>query len=224
CAVYDLSNACLGVMSGIIDVANAIELGQMRAGLVVACETAREINESMIASMLQTPTMEHFRLAVATLTGGSGAAAVLITDGSFSESGHRLLGGTVRAAPEHHGLCRWYRDTMSTDAAAVLKHGVALGSRTWKDLVKELGWTAVSVDKTVCHQVGAPHRAAVLSALGLLAENDFATYESLGNMGTVSLPITAAIAAERDFLRPGHKAAFLGIGSGLNCLMLGWQW
>jgi 3-oxoacyl-[acyl-carrier-protein] synthase-3 len=40
-------------------------------------------------------------------------------------------------------------------------------------------------------------------------------------MGTVSLPMTAALAEERQFLQPGHRVGFLGIGSGLNCLMLG---
>ena len=30
--VYDLSNACLGVLNGIVDIANRIELGQIRAG------------------------------------------------------------------------------------------------------------------------------------------------------------------------------------------------
>ena len=54
---------------------------------------------------------------------------------------------------------------------------------------------------------------------------DFATQLGfLGNMGTVSLPITAAIAKERDFLLPGDIVGFLGIGSGLNCLMLAIQW
>jgi 3-oxoacyl-[acyl-carrier-protein] synthase-3 len=43
-------------------------------------------------------------------------------------------------------------------------------------------------------------------------------------MGTVSLPLTAAIADERDILEAGDKVAFLGIGSGLNCLMLGMEW
>ena len=43
-------------------------------------------------------------------------------------------------------------------------------------------------------------------------------------MGTVSLPLTAALAEERGFLERGSRVAFLGIGSGLNCLMLGWEW
>ena len=84
-----------------------------------------------------------------------------------------------------------------------------------------LGWAADLVDKVICHQVGASHRDAILETLGIPVEKDFSTYPYLGNMGTVSLPLTAALAEEREFLRPGDRVGFLGIGSGLNCLMLG---
>ena len=53
---------------------------------------------------------------------------------------------------------------------------------------------------------------------------DFPTYQVLGNMGTVSLPLSAAIADEKGFLTAGNKVGFLGIGSGLNCMMLGVEW
>src|SRR5260370_19924119 len=66
--VYDLSDACLGGPNGIIEVANRIELGQVRAGLVVSCESAREINDTLIDSMLQAQRMERFRTSLATLT------------------------------------------------------------------------------------------------------------------------------------------------------------
>ena len=62
------------------------------------------------------------------------------------------------------------------------------------------------------------------TALAIPKEKDFTTFRYLGNIGTVSLPITAAIAAERDFLMPDDLVGFLGIGSGLNCLMLGIHW
>lgn len=224
CAVYDISNACLGVLTGVIDVANRIELGQIQAGLIVSCESAREINEAMIASMIAKPTMEHFKLSIATLTGGSGAVGVLLTDGSFGAKGPKLAGGAAQAAPEHWDLCRWERDFMRTDATAVLKNGVELARGTWGRFLSTLGWTPQQVDKTICHQVGGPHRAAVLQAFGVAAEKDFATYEFLGNMGTVSLPLSAALAAERGFLAQGDRVGFLGIGSGLNCMMLGWEW
>ena len=67
-------------------------------------------------------------------------------------------------------------------------------------------------------------RRMILKTLDIPPEKDFTTFEYLGNMGTVSLPLTAAIADERDILEPGDKVAFLGIGSGLNCLMLGMEW
>ncbi len=232
-AVFDLSNACLGVLNGIVEIANRIELGQVRAGMVVSCETAREINDVMIDTMLQKRNMETFKTSVATLTGGSGAVAVVVTDGSFAkEPRRRLLGGTTQAAPQYHALCRWGIDTMlsaakqfmSTDSVSVLKYGVELGLRTWDSFLHRIGWASDMVDKIICHQVGASHRDLILKTLGISPHKEYSTYSFLGNMGTVSLPLTAALAEEREFLLPGDRVGFLGIGSGLNCLMLGVDW
>lgn len=274
-AVFDISNACLGVLNGIVDIANRIELGQARAGLVVSAETAREINENVIERMVRTKSMELFRESVATFTGGSGAVAVLVVGEEMSrERRRKLLGGVTKNAPQHHNLCRWGLQSllpaavgavdrvlghgasalvqkgldlghgasallrhgfdlglrhvmvpfMETHAGEVLKYGVDLGQRTWAALLGKLGWGVDQFDKVVCHQVGAGHRDAVLKALGVPPEKDYSTFEFLGNIGTVSLPLTAAIGEERDFLRAGDRVGFLGIGSGLNCLMLGLEW
>jgi 3-oxoacyl-[acyl-carrier-protein] synthase III len=101
---------------------------------------------------------------------------------------------------------------------------VDLGLRTWKAFLSRLGWAAETIDKVICHQVGTPHRDTILKALGISRDKEFSTYEYLGNIGTVSLPLTAALAEEREFLLPGDRVGFLGIGSGLNCLMLGVEW
>ncbi|MBN1866741.1 3-oxoacyl-ACP synthase III [Candidatus Sumerlaeota bacterium] len=233
-SVFDVSNACLGVINGIVDIANRIELGQVRAGMIVSCETSREIIEIQIERMLQMRDMPTFIKCLATLTGGSGAVAVVVTDGSFGPRRRRILGGNQMNAPEHHELCRWgiespqpgsWKPFMMTDSASVLKYGVELGRRTWEAFLPEVGWkSAEDVDKTVCHQVGAPHRDKILSTLGIDPEKDFPTFEFLGNIGTVSLPITAALAEERGALETGDRVAFLGIGSGLNCMMLGIEW
>jgi len=243
CQIYDLSNACLGMLNGVIDIANRIELGQIRAGLVVSCESAREINDLMIEEMLALPGMEQLSLSLATLTGGSGAAAMLITDAAIStdSSRPRLLGAVAETRPEHHELCRWglfaetaaggcdkpsgvRRQRMQTDAVQVLKYGVQLGRQTWDKFLNHLDWQAASVDRVICHQVGSGHQEQVLKALDIGPDKDFSSYTHLGNMGTVSLPLTAALASQRGFLQSGQRVAFLGIGSGLNCMMLGWQW
>ncbi len=231
--IYDVSNACLGILNGMVQVANAIELGQVQAGMIVSCESARQIIDITIDRLLETRDMEVFKKTVATLTGGSGAVAVILTDQSPAASGHRVLGGAVRSAAEYHQLCVWGPDTgipasglhvMETDSVGVLQNGMVLGIDTFRAFRQELAWPEDKPDKVICHQVGATHQRNILDANGIDPANDFTTFKFLGNIGTVSLPITAAIAAEREFLTPGDLVGFLGIGSGLNCLMLGVEW
>lgn len=235
-AIYDISNACLGVLSGILDVANRIELGQIKAGLVVSCESARDIVNIAIEDMLENQTIQNFSQSLATLTGGSGAVAVLLTDGSFNLNNneqHKLLGASHLSAPEHYDLCRWgleketpklQREFMRTNAVPLLKEGVALALETWKNFLEQHHWAIDQVDKVICHQVGSANQKQVLNALEIPAHKEFPTFDKLGNMGTVSLPITAAIANEQAFLKKGDNVSFLGIGSGLNCMMLGIEW
>jgi 3-oxoacyl-[acyl-carrier-protein] synthase III len=231
--IYDVSNACLGVLNGMVQVANAIELGQVRAGIIVSCESARQIIDLTIDRLLATKDMEVFKKTVATLTGGSGAVAVILTDRSLADTGHRLLGGAAKSAAEFHRLCVWGPDTgipasglhkMETDSVGVLQNGVVLGIDTFKAFRQELAWPDDKPDKIICHQVGATHQRNILDAIGIDPSKDFTTFKFLGNIGTVSLPITAAIADEREFLVPADLVGFLGIGSGLNCLMLGIEW
>ncbi len=229
--VYDVSNACLGVVNGMIQIANAIETGQITAGLVVSCESARQIVDTTIDRLLKSADMELYKKTIATLTGGSGAVAVLLTSKNFAVHNHRLVGGIVKNATTHHGLCTWGPDTgiptrapliMETDSVGVLQHGVALGVETYHDFREKLG--LAEPDKIICHQVGSAHQKTVLNAIGIPVEKDFTTYQYLGNIGTVSLPLTIAIADERGFLETGDLVGLFGIGSGLNCLMLAVEW
>lgn len=231
--ILDISNACLGVLNGMLLVASAIELGQIEAGLVVSCETSRHIIEQTISELLQENDMERVRTGLATLTGGSGAVAVLLTRREISKTTHKLEGGALRNESQHHKLCMWTPamnfgphnpQRMYTDAVGVLKYGTALGVATYRDFLHELGWQESRPTKVICHQVGSAHQREILQALELSPEQDFTTYETLGNMGTVALPMTAGIAADTNFLQPGDRVGFLGIGSGLNCLMLGLTW
>jgi len=244
--IYDVGNACLGVVNGMLDIADRIELGQIKAGIVVTCETAREIVDTSIARLRRQPSMKLFAETIATLTGGSAAVAVVLSDGSFGAADRpplpRLRGRVLQSAPEHHQLCRWgvermdadhdiesdadtpYRQFAITDSPAVLEHGLNLGARTWTSFLREMDWRVEQIDRIVCHQVGASHRKAMLKRLGIAHERDFVAYDYLGNTGTAALPVATALAWERGFLVPGQRVGLLGIGSGLSCVMLGIDW
>ncbi|MCP3900304.1 MAG: 3-oxoacyl-ACP synthase III [Desulfobacteraceae bacterium] len=234
--IYDVSNACLGVITGMIQVANEIELGNIKTGLVVSCETSRQIVDSTIDEINENKTIEFFKEAVATMTGGSGAIAILLTDGSFSNNNalHKITGTAIRNSNQYHNLCSWgfsekgmpvnSKIIMRTKAENVLEYGTELVVETFNQFLKDFNLSSDKIDKFIGHQVGAIHHQYFYNALGIDMKKDFSTFPFLGNIGTVSLPITAAIADEREFLNSGDFVCFIGIGSGLNCLIMGIEW
>jgi 3-oxoacyl-[acyl-carrier-protein] synthase-3 len=234
--IFDISNACLGFVNGMVTLANMIELGQIKAGIVVGCESSKRLIDTTIYKLLKDPdlTRDKLKIAFATLTLGSGAVAAVLTHSSLTQDGHKLLGGVTRAASQHNGLCRIEADAsfldldelpdMRTDYEGVLKNGLKLAPDTWEATKQVLGWKNSDIDKFFTHQVSAVHSKLLFKTLGLDEAKDFSTVEYLGNIGSVSLPITMAIGVDQGRLNPGDKVAMLGIGSGIVCLMLGLEW
>ncbi len=235
CMIYDVSNACLGLLNGMVQVANMIELGQIRAGLVVGTESSRQLVEHTIESLNAAThlTRRQIKTAIASLTIGSGSCAVLLVDRRLSRTQNRLMAATVRTHTDHHRLCHSGRDEavgsgmqpwMETDAERLMQEGIRAGAEAFPDFLAECGWSRDQLARTFCHQVGATHRRLMLEALGLDETIDFASLQWLGNTGAVALPITLALGLERGLVRPGDRVGLLGIGSGINCLMMAAQW
>jgi len=231
CTVFDLSNACLGVLNGMVLVAGMIERGEIEAGIVVSGEDGRGLVEETIKDLLASETLDKkgFKQAFASLTIGSGAAAVVL-ERADDKPGRRLVGGSILSATEHNVLCQGDRSEgsggplMSTDSEALLQAGNALAARNFKAFLESLAWTRDSIQRVVTHQVGAAHRSLLFETLGLPKDRDYTTFEILGNTGSAALPMTMSMALDAGFIAPGHRVAMLGIGSGLNCLMLGAEW
>jgi 3-oxoacyl-[acyl-carrier-protein] synthase-3 len=230
-----VSNACLGLLNGVVQVAGLIELGQIRAGLVVGTESARPLVENTIRTLNseQALSREQMKLAMASLTIGSASAAVLLVDKELSRTGNRLLSATARAHTAAHELCRGREEPgeaagmaplMQTDSESLLHAGIEAGRAAFDAFLAEIGWTRSDLQKTYCHQVGSAHRKLLLEALALDRSLDFATYETLGNTGSAAVPLTMALAIESGHLQSGDHAALLGIGSGINVLMLAVDW
>ncbi|MDZ4818728.1 MAG: 3-oxoacyl-ACP synthase III [Planctomycetota bacterium] len=235
CAIYDVSNACLGLLNGMVQVANMIELGQIHAGLVVGSEGGRQLVETTIAALNadQTLTRSTVKNAVASLTIGSASAAVLLTHRSLSRTGHRLLGGVMHSNTAYHKLCHSGADEavasgmqplMQTDSEQLMQQGVAAGAEAFQQFLAGMEWSVNDIQRTFCHQVGVAHRKLTQESLGLNPAVDFSTVEWLGNTGAAALPVTMALGIEENPPQTGDKIAMLGIGSGINVLMLGVEW
>jgi 3-oxoacyl-[acyl-carrier-protein] synthase-3 len=225
--VFDLSNACLGFLNSIVVAGAMIESGQIRSALIAAGENGRPLVEETIRTLLAGSLDRNaIKPFFANLTIGCGAVAAVVCHRDLVRGrARRILGGVCRSATEHSELCQGNTAeagalAMQTDSERMLQAGVALAKETWDEFTLATGWTRDTVDRAICHQVGSAHRRLLFETLGLDLAKDFSTFETLGNMGSVSLPATLSAAVDAGAVRDGDRVALMGIGSGLNCQML----
>ncbi len=228
CMVFDISNACLGFLDGMVVLANMIELGQVKNGLVVSGETAEELINSTIQTLLSDTSLNRKKIkpAFASLTIGSGSMAAFLTTPLGRTGEMRLVHGAWHANSRYANLCHGgqaEKDStlMETHSEELLHRGVETALLTWEKFTSRNGWSESDIDRFFCHQVGSAHAKLLFEKLALNPDKNFETLATLGNVGSVSAPITMAMAIEQGKFTSGQKGAILGIGSGINCLMLG---
>lgn len=231
CQIFDISNACLGFLNGMVTLGAMIDSGQIKCGMVVAGENGRPLVEQTVQHLLAAPlNRNEIKPFFANLTIGSGAVGAIICHEDLLPAGpkHRLVAGAYLSATQHSELCQG--DTsgqglqMETDSEQLLVAGVEVARETWQKFEQATGWSRKTPDHIICHQVGSTHRRKLYETVGLDLAKDYSTFEALGNTGSAALPTALALAVDRVIVKPGHKAALLGIGSGINCLMLAVEW
>jgi 3-oxoacyl-[acyl-carrier-protein] synthase-3 len=213
CLNFDLANACLGFVNAIQLAGTMIDSGQADYAVVVDAEGSRYTQEVTLGRLeAQDATAADLRSQFATLTLGSGAAAVVLGRADRHPEGHRVVGGVSRAGTEHHDLCVGDLDRMRTDTRRLFEAGLALAMDTWSDAKAEFDWQ--DIDWFVAHQTSVVHIRAMASALGVDPSRFPLTLPHYGNMGPAAVPFT--LARHADHLRSEDRILLLGIGSGLN--------
>lgn len=221
CLNFDLSNACLGFLNGMHLAALMIDAGQVDYALVVDGEGSRRLQESTIARLRAPETTREDVLAnFASLTLGSGGAAMVLGRASSHPEGHRFVGGVSRAATQHNGLCFGDLDGMQTDSRALLDAGVDLAQVAWGEALETFDWS--DLDWYVIHQVSAVHTAAITGALSIDPTRTPTIFANRGNVGPASIPFTLATHAAQ--FETGQRIACMGIGSGLNAAVVELAW
>ncbi|MEP7333313.1 MAG: 3-oxoacyl-ACP synthase III [Terracoccus sp.] len=221
CINFDLANACLGFVNGMQLAASMIDSGQIDYAVIVNGESSRHTQEVTLARLAgPDATADDVMSQFATLTLGSGAAAMVLGRADRHPEGHRIVGGVTRAGTEHHNLCVGDLEWMRTDTRGLLDAGIALASDTWNDAKAEFDWS--NMDRYVAHQISQVHTKAMCKALDIPADRLPLTFPTRGNMGPAAIAFT--LATEVDSLSPGDRVVLLGVGSGLNvsCLEIAW--
>jgi len=225
CINFDVGNACLAFLNGMDIAARMLEREDVDYALVVDGESSGPITESTIERLLQPGVDEQqFRSEFASLTLGSGAAAMVMTRLDLAPDGHRYLGSVTRSATEFNKLCCGQMDRMVTDTRVLMAEGLKLATRTFEVAREALGWMADELDQFIIHQIGKAHIDSLMRRLRLDPQKIFRIYPEFGNVGPAAVPIALAQAVENGRIHQGDRVALLGIGSGLNCSMAEIVW
>ncbi|MGB0408564.1 MAG: 3-oxoacyl-ACP synthase III [Opitutales bacterium] len=228
--IFDVSNACLGFLNSMVVAGSMIESGQIERAIICAGEDGRPLVENTIEQLkhpeLTRKTMKPY---FANLTIGAGAvAAVLCRKDLAPVSSIQLQAAVVETDTSVNELCQGDSAgdalEMLTDSEELLLAGISVAERNWARFTQVTAWDAESPDRVITHQVGKAHTRELFGALNLDTNKDYTTFETLGNVGSVSCPITLACAIDNGAYVAGQKAALLGIGSGLSSIMMAVEW
>ena len=222
CQNFDVTNACLGFVNGMELAAAMIDSGMVEYALIVNGEDSRPVQERTVERLNGPGTVSRDVLAqFATLTLGSGAAAMVLGRADEHPEGHRLIGSASRAGSEHHDLCVGDNELMRTDLKGLLDAGLNLSADLWAEAAGEFDWTR-GMDRYIVHQVSKVHTQAMCDRFSIDPALVPTTFPTRGNLGPASVPFT--LADRQDSLVDGDRVLLMGIGSGLNasCLEIAW--
>lgn len=211
---FDLSNACLGILNGMIMAAEMIDSGAAETALIVGGENSAPLIFETIKFLNNSEiNRKELKKYFANLTIGSGAAAVLLKKGNHllkMKSFSALTDGSSNKLCQGDGNPNSLM--MQTDSEELLQAGIKLAKENWNHLECKPSWT-------IGHQVGTAHEKLMRESLNITETLTTTTFETLGNTGTVALPITLAKFLKENTDVKG-TGALLGIGSGLTTIFI----
>lgn len=222
CLNFDIGNACLGFVNAMHVAASMLDSGMIRYALIVDGEGSRYTQQTTLDRLRRPETSAGDVFSeFASLTLGSGGAAMVMTQMDLHSGAHRLVGGVGRAATEHNMLCVGDLDRMTTDTHGLLVAGLDLAEQAWNASAKEFDWNG-AVDWFIIHQVSKVHTTLLCDRLGIDATKVPLTFPYLGNVGPAAVPMT--LANVQDQITAGQRVLCMGIGSGLNTSFSEIQW
>ncbi|MEI8237812.1 MAG: 3-oxoacyl-ACP synthase III [Actinomycetota bacterium] len=215
CLNFDIGNACLAFMNAMHVASTMLDAGHIQYALIVDGEGSRYTQERTLERLRRpdSSTADVFA-EFASLTLGSGAAAMVLARTDRHPEAHRVVGGVARAATQHNTLCVGSLDRMTTDTAGLLTAGLDLAEAAWSESIQDPHWRDGIADWYILHQVSKVHTTMLCARLGIDTDKVPLTYPRYGNIGPAAVPIT--LASVQDRIQPGERVFCMGIGSGLN--------
>ncbi len=217
---FDVSNACLSFIDGLIIADSFIKAGVSSCVLVVSSEKVSTVLKNSLREINENDNNHEF---FASLTLGDGAAAAIICSDEFSECSRLKLKAYSRTTISDYAECcilPTQQHPMSTDSAAMFRGAIKHYPDMFKKLIRDIGWRLNDIDMIVPHQASLKILREGMAAINYPFERCAVTLDSFGNMASVSVPFTLKKSIESGSLGRGSRIGILGFGSGLSFSMM----
>jgi 3-oxoacyl-(acyl-carrier-protein) synthase III len=233
--VFDLLNACNGLMDG-LDVADSlIRTGKAQKVLVTTGERATW------SIQWHPKTTEQAVQAVAGLVVGDGGGAIVVE--RCDDPARGLLQREYKSDPSqwrHATAGRFGPDDRACETCgSVLDSPFMCNGRdlfmaaapllipVMYDVMKRTGWTYRDLDVVFCHQPSRKFVDNAVEHLGVASKGLpklWSNVDRLGNISTASLPTAMSEAREAGALVPGSKVLLLAPSSGVSAAAVTMIW
>lgn len=223
CLHFDISNACLGMMNGIHLATKLLSNSKMKHVLVTTGENSLPLLQALIKELNtnQDINRKNIKQHIASLTLGSASLTLLISREDLYSDKSKILGFHWKTDTDAFRYCQalgdYWNPKMKTESEDLLYSGVALGKSLWNT------WKTEQLDNVnyyLTHQVGKSHESFLQAELNLKNMNSYRSYPLFGNTGSAAVALTWHLAMEEKVFKKGERGVWLGIGSGLNSMLM----
>lgn len=222
---FDVSNACLGFMNGVLAVDSFLASGA-RYGLVVTGEKGSMHARNTIRALQTATKPSQLSELLAGLTVGDVGAAFLL--GRKQHPDHGFAGFDFASDGNHADLC-WCGDesgfgAVQTDMPRLLKESTELGSTVFQRLSDALKWAHGDLQWYIPHQIGKVSFRIHSRITGVPASKMPNSYKNNGNLITGNIPVCMDAIESRYKLDEGDRIWLAGAGSGVCAGHAGLVW
>ena len=218
--IFDVSNACAGMLTGVTILNNWIRQGIVENGLVVSGEYISPLGDNAARHIRTIMSKE-----LACLTLGDAGAAMLLERAGAGSGEIRLAGFTTIA--DHSRLCLAYpkgRDPgarMFTDSRAIQRAAISDTPLLLHEVLDAAGIAIHDIDHVITHQTSArairKGMAEMSAVFGDSPQHDAViTVDRYGNTASTTHTVALVEELEAGRIRPGETIALIALASGLE--------
>lgn len=217
---FDLSNACAGMLSGVMVLNNWIRQGAVERGLVVSGEYISQLGQNAADHVRNIMSRE-----LASLTLGDAGAALLLERAPDGVRGITVAGFTTVA--DHSRLCLAYpmdgspAARMFTQSRAIQKAAIADTPLLLQEVLDSAGIAIEDIDQVITHQTSAraikKGMAEITAAMGGKPRHDAViTVDHYGNTASTTHTVALIDEIEAGRIVAGETVALIALASGLE--------